>query len=325
MTADGSAITIGRLKARCCPVCGSGDQSRVFAEANYDLAKLDEFAFASRKLPEYMHYRLVRCPGCDLLYASPVPDAGTLVRAYEEAGFDSGEEAACAARTYGRLLHSVAGFLPHRDRAVDVGAGDGAFLRELAGAGFREVIGVEPSAAPIRAASPEVRPWIRHGAFHEEDFAVESLSLLTCFQTLEHLPDPSALCRSAFRLLKPGGAVLFVDHDHRGFVNRMMGLRSPIIDIEHMQLFSRQAMSHMLGACGFVNTTVRGIVNAYPLHYWLKMMPIPLAAKKALSGAARRLRIGHLHVALPAGNMVAYGYKPDQAARSTPMTRSGVS
>lgn len=310
MTSTDDTLTLGRLVARNCPVCGSSDQTHIFAAANYDLAQLDEYAFASRKMPEYMHYRLIQCPTCDLLYASPTPEAHTLARAYEEAAFDSREEAACAAKTYGKLLRRVMERLPHHDAAVDVGAGDGAFLGELAKAGFREVIGVEPSAAPIQAASPQVRPWIRHAVFREEDFAPESLSLLTCFQTLEHLPDPAALCRSAFRLLKPGGGVLFVDHNYRGVANRLMGMRSPIIDIEHMQLFSRQSMSHMLRSCGFVNTTVCSICNAYPLHYWLKLMPIPVAVKKMVTEAARRLRLGHLPVSIPAGNMVAYGYKP---------------
>lgn len=310
MTSNADTLTLGRLVARDCPVCGSSDQSRVFAPANYDLAQLNEYAFASRKMPEYMHYRLIQCPACDLLYASPTPEAHTLALAYEDAAFDSHEEAACAAKTYGKLLGRVVEWLPDRDAVVDVGAGDGAFLGELAKAGFREVIGVEPSAAPIQAASPEVRPWIRHAVFREENFAPESLSLLTCFQTLEHLPDPAVFCRSAFRLLKPGGGVLFVDHNYRGVANRLMGMRSPIIDIEHMQLFSPQSMSHMLRSCGFENATVRSICNSYPLHYWLKLVPIPVAVKKILVDAIRRLRLGHLPVAIPAGNMVAYGYKP---------------
>ena len=303
-------ISLGRLLPRNCPVCGSSDQTQVFAAAQYDLAKLDEFAFASRKTPEYMHYRLIRCPSCDLLYASPVPESHTLARVYEEAAFDSGEESACAAKTYGALLRQVLHTLPHRDAVVDVGAGDGAFLCELKRAGFSQVIGVEPSAAPIQGAAVEVRPWIRHAIFREDDFAPESLSLLTCFQTLEHLPDPAALCRSAFRLLKSGGGVLFVDHNYRGLANRLMGMRSPIIDIEHMQLFSPKSMSRMLRNCGFVNTTIHGICNTYPLHYWLKLMPLPLSLKKTLSTAGRRLRLGHLPVAIPAGNMAAYGFKP---------------
>ena len=58
---------------RPCPVCKSNSESNVFAKADFDLERLDEFAFASRKIPEYMHYRLLSCPVCDLLYATPIP------------------------------------------------------------------------------------------------------------------------------------------------------------------------------------------------------------------------------------------------------------
>ena len=61
-----------KMISRRCPICSSDDASRVFAESNVDASKLDAFAFASRKVPEYMHHRLIECPVCDLLYASPL-------------------------------------------------------------------------------------------------------------------------------------------------------------------------------------------------------------------------------------------------------------
>ena len=62
------------MMSRVCPLCGSSDTSTLFAEADFTLERLDSFAFASRKMPEYMHYRLVDCPGCDLLYANPMAE-----------------------------------------------------------------------------------------------------------------------------------------------------------------------------------------------------------------------------------------------------------
>src|SRR5436309_1626238 len=60
---------LSEMVARACPVCASTDASHVYAEANFNVAKLDEYAFASRKMPEYMHHRLIECPTCDLVYA----------------------------------------------------------------------------------------------------------------------------------------------------------------------------------------------------------------------------------------------------------------
>src|SRR5256885_15502438 len=91
------------MASRACPVCGSR-AATVFAEQRIDIAALDGFAFASRKEPEYMHYRLVACPVCDLIYANPAPGPETLAGAYLTAGFDSSEESRWGARTYRSLL-----------------------------------------------------------------------------------------------------------------------------------------------------------------------------------------------------------------------------
>src|SRR5256714_4410323 len=104
------------MASRACPVCGSG-AATVFAEQRIDHAALDGFAFASRKQPEYMHYRLVACPVCDLLYASPAPGPETLAGAYVTAAYDSSEESRWAARTYRSLLRPVLASLGEASRA----------------------------------------------------------------------------------------------------------------------------------------------------------------------------------------------------------------
>ena len=87
------------LIPRDCPICGPGRKADLVAESTFDPAKLGAFSFASRKTPEPMHHRFVRCRGCDVLYVTPVP-ALELEEAYREAAFDSGLEAQYASRTY---------------------------------------------------------------------------------------------------------------------------------------------------------------------------------------------------------------------------------
>ena len=297
------------LVSRACPLCGSKDQSNVFAQERIDLAELGPFAFASRKLPEYMHYRMLVCPKCDLLYASPIPRLDALATAYQSADYDSAIEAQYAARSYARILRGILGQLPDRTGALDIGAGDGAFLRQLLKLGFTDVVGVEPSEAPIAAAHETVRPLVRRGLFSAGDFPKESFSLITCFQTLEHLYDPLVMCRDAFGLLKPGGAVFFVFHNRRALSAKLLGLRSPIFDIEHLQLFSRQSARFLLEACGFQRVQLQGFWNCYPLSYWLRLFPLPKPLKKATLAAAEATRFGLMPIALPAGNLAAVGFK----------------
>jgi SAM-dependent methyltransferase len=298
------------LLPRACPVCNATDGSALFAEANVDLGSIGGFAFASRKLPEYMHWRLMECRVCDVLYSSPAPPVETLARLYRDAEFASSTEAGMASRTYGRLLRRLLTSLPDRSAAGDVGAGDGSFLRELLQAGFTNVVGIEPSAAPIAAADEQVRPLLRQGIFRSDSFAGDSLSLVTCFQTIEHLSDPLSFCRDAWRALKPGGALLLVGHNRRAFSTRLLGRKSPIFDIEHMQLFSPKSASTLLQRAGFRDVEVRTVYNRYPIRYWAQLFPFPRSLKVPLLRGLQSSGLGRLEVCLPAGNIAMYGFKP---------------
>jgi hypothetical protein len=83
---------------RTCPLCG-GEDATVMVEATLDDDRLTASAFASRKLPEYMHSRMVECKGRDAL-CQPGVAAGGSAEAYKDASFDSGAESRLAAVTY---------------------------------------------------------------------------------------------------------------------------------------------------------------------------------------------------------------------------------
>ena len=294
---------------RACPLCGA-DDFKVLAEATIDEGRLTDSAFASRKLPEYMHSRMVECNLCGMLYANPVLRPETLADAYKEASFDSGAESRLAAITYRALLDPHLTALPSRRSALDIGAGDGAFVEELLGLGFEDVIGVEPSIAPIEAANPAIRGYLKCGIFAAEQFTAESLDLITCFQVIEHVWDPVKITRDALALLKPGGLFFLVAHDRRAFSARLMGTKSPIFDIEHLQLFDSRTGTSLLRNVGFDAIKVSSVQNRYPVDYWLKLFPIPRPLKSAMRRLAELSGIGKLLLSLPAGNLAVVGQKP---------------
>lgn len=296
---------------RTCPCCGSPPDGAVpHFEGNIDPSRLSGFSFASRKLPEYMGHRMLRCPACDVVYATRPPAEEVLAESYHAALYDSAEEAAAAARAYWLASRDLLDRLEGRNGALEIGTGTGVFLKYLADAGFSGLVGIEPSRAAIAAATPECRPWIREGMFDARDFEPGSFDLVCCFMTLEHVADPLGIARSVWSLLRPGGVFLTVTHDYRSPVNRLLGKRSPIVDIEHLQLFSEQAIRGLLGRAGFAEVRAGSFVNHYPLRYWARLSPLPRSIKSFVTGILGHPALSRIRLGIDVGNTLAGGFKP---------------
>ena len=299
----------GGEQPRASPLCATDANARLYASANLGPDGLEGLSWESRKTPELLHHRLFECRTCDLVYANPAPTPDVIQRAYEDAPFASGEEAKHAARTYAGLVRPLLRGIPDKTGALDVGTGDGAFLAELLAGGFTEVAGIEPSRAPRESARDGLRELIRPGFFEGSEFPPATMRLVTCFMTLEHLPDPLAFCRAARALLKADGVLLVAAHDRRAVPNRIMGGRSPIHDVEHLQLFSPCSLATMLARAGFSGVRTWKYTNTYSLRYWIRLLPFSAHVKGFLARMAEQTGAGSFPVSLPAGNMAAAGYR----------------
>lgn len=294
---------------RACPVC-HGDEFFPFADERIDPRQVNALTYASRKTPEFMCLRLVRCSTCDLVYAPTPPTEDFLGTAYAEADFDSAPEAVAAARSYAKALTPYVQRLPGRDAAVDVGAGSGPLLPWLKASGFSPVIGIEPSRSAIDAAPREVQAMLREGMFSAEMLQGTTPSLICSFMTLEHIADPKIFATTAHQLLEKGGGLAVVVHNWRAPLNRLLGLRSPIIDIEHLQLFSPRSLRSLLEQSGFESIEIKPIRNAYPLRYWLRLTPLPASFKRIFLRFLEVVGMADRTISLNVGNMLAFGIKP---------------
>lgn len=293
------------LSIRDCPVCGCAVEKGIpFLDRHITESKLSEFSYASRKTPEFMRYRMLRCAQCDVLYACEAPEQSHLSAAYHQAAYDSQEEALHAAEAYEKALLPIIEGMSDRQGVLDIGTGTGVFLQRMQANGFTGVVGVEPSRSAIDAAAPDIRSCIREGIFSEKDFSKESFAMITCFMTLEHVTDPAALVREAVRLLKPGGVFVAVVHDWRAWNNRVLGARAPIIDIEHLQLFSPQSARTLLERQTLTDVRCSSFANSYCLDYWNRLFPTPDLFKQALTAILCATGIGRMRLSMNVGNLI---------------------
>ncbi len=110
------SVLESRLRERACPLCGSRDESMVFAPEEIDEKKLDAFAFAlhaRRRSTCTTGLSLVRT-AIFLLLLSPAPRRANWRAYIKMPRIESSEEARFAADTYKRLLAEVVARLPDR-------------------------------------------------------------------------------------------------------------------------------------------------------------------------------------------------------------------
>ena len=294
---------------RSCPVC-SQQNYLLFSNESIDSSKINDFTYASRKKPEFMCYKLLRCINCDLIYTPSPPESNFLTNAYANASYDSGEEAGFAANSYAISLDKSIKNFPTKKAAVDIGAGNGAFLPWLVDQGFSPVIGIEPSDAAIQSAPSNIRPMLYKGMFSKAMVYDLELSFISSFMTLEHVLDPLNFIKVAYEALSPGGMLAVVTHNWRAPINRILGLRSPIIDVEHLQLFSPLSIKTLFESSGFENILIKNITNIYPLKYWIRLSPFPPFINNLIFDFSNFSKIINIKIPLKVGNILTLANKP---------------
>ena len=299
-----------KLHATRCAICDTEGNAAEVYPANFTPADFNAEVFSARRLPDRIHYRMVRCNSCGLVRSDPVVDGSLLADLYAESTFDYGEEVADLQETYGRYLDALTRYGAQKNSLLEIGCGNGFFLEEALRRGYRSVRGVEPSADAVSAAAAHVRPNIacdmmRPGLFEEGTFDVVCL-----FQVLDHLPDPSGVLRECFRVLRPGGLVLSFNHDVRAASARLLKDKSPIIDIEHTYLYSNETMRALFAKQGFDVRRVGSALNKYNLRYLVRLLPLPAGIKEPALGLLSKSAVGRIRLSVPLGNQYLIGQKP---------------
>ena len=286
-----------------CPICETDGSDRELYAMNFRPQDLNGEVFSARRLPDRLHYRMVRCQRCGLLRSDPILPIRALARLYESSRFTYETEARFARATYRSYLEHALPLVRQRSRLMEIGCGSGFFLREALRVGFQEVWGVEPSTEAISKADDDVRRTIRPGLYARDTFPANHFDVICGFQVLDHTPDPAGVLLACIKDLKPGGVALFINHDCGGLSNRLLGELSPIIDVEHTVLFDKRTMRRIFEKCGFVVQEVFSVRNTYPLSYWTKLAPLPRALKSPLLSLLDSVALGQIAVTLRAGNL----------------------
>lgn len=297
------------LHPSCCAICGTLGNAQELYPANFALDAFNPSVFSARRLPDRIHYRMVRCKTCGLVRSDPVADIETMRRLYTRSTFDYGEELAGLQKTYGRYLKQLGMYNAKKESLLEIGSGNGFFLQVAVNQGYTNVWGVEPSTDAVQHADPHIRPHLVCDIMRPGLFAPSTFDVICLFQVFDHISDPAALLDECYTVLRSGGVILCLNHNIESFSARLMGEKSPIVDIEHTYLYSPKTMRHLFTMHSFQVRHVGPVINVYSLSYLAHLMPLTEGLKNTILSTLARYPLGQIHLSVPLGNMVLYGQK----------------
>ena len=94
-----------------------------------------------------------------------------------------------------------------RGRLLDLGCGNGGFLRTMRALGW-DVMGVEPDPQAAQLARTNSNIAVFDGTVEKAGFPDESFDTITMHHVIEHLPDPVKTLSECRRILRTGGQLI---------------------------------------------------------------------------------------------------------------------
>lgn len=103
-------------------------------------------------------------------------------------------------------------YIPKDKDILDIGTNWGSFLNKIYQSGYRNITGIDIDHKAIEEGK-KMYPHLESRLFHtygkDIPYSHNAFDVITCFDTLEHIPDINFFIYEVYRVLKPGGIFIF--------------------------------------------------------------------------------------------------------------------
>ena len=228
-------------------------------------------------------HEIVECTACGLRYLHPQPPVHETEELYSEHYFQSTDALGRGYEGYTEQADNLRAtfrdrlrFLPQPtpdQRLLDVGAAAGFFVEQARLVGWNAE-GIEPSRWAAAYARDNVGVPVREGILDATSFPSNSFDVITFWEVIEHLPDPSGFLKQVARVAKPGALVFLSTPDSGSTVARLLGRnwlgwrKIP----EHLFFFDKRSLVRLLDQAGLDVVDARYVTLTVTWPYALERL-----------------------------------------------------
>jgi 2-polyprenyl-3-methyl-5-hydroxy-6-metoxy-1,4-benzoquinol methylase len=224
-------------------------------------------------LPGDARYSVRQCCRCRLGVTDPQPSEDALLRLYQPEYYRTAEQGPqTPLMRLGRFLvrqvlrgHDPLLGTAQQGRILDIGCGNGEFLRRMGELGW-ETYGTDSSPAAVQLARRFAND-VRMARASEPLFDDNQFDVVTMFNVFEHVPDPIETLAEVHRILKNGGTLVLEVPNFQSLTFRIVGTNWMGLDVpRHLYHYSPDALIALAQSQGFEMERFRGfnlLANSY--------------------------------------------------------------
>jgi SAM-dependent methyltransferase len=238
------------------------------------------------------------CSRCRLVFLHPQPSDEVLAGIYSEGYFMEGDNeqdraitSAMKAETARLYVDRLVAYMgPQRGRLLEIGCGNGHFLRAARDAGF-QVQGMDVSAHSCKVANQRLGgEFVFCGNADNLEPPAEPYDVCALFDVIEHVRNPLKLLQRVRAFLKPEGVLFLCTPNLDSWSARVMRKRWSEFKTEHLTYFGVETIQNLLAKTGYTGVEVSPNHKALTVDYIHRhFQRFPVAGLSSVLAAVRRL------------------------------------
>jgi 2-polyprenyl-3-methyl-5-hydroxy-6-metoxy-1,4-benzoquinol methylase len=181
-------------------------------------------------------------------------------------------------------------------RLLDIGCAAGFFVREAKDQGW-DATGIEPSKWLVDWGIKNLKQRLYPGTLRQGMFKDQEFDVLTMWDVLEHVSDPTNELQECNRILKPGGMLVINYPDFGSTLAKLSGSRWWFLLSNHLYYFTQKTMRKYLKKTGFKIERFSMHWQTLPLGYLTKIFSIYSPGLSRFTGLLlKKIRMGNIPV-----------------------------